>query len=91
MNVKNVNRIEVIDENGRSYVNHQFDNKVELSLQDNGKTLKVFITKRTKSSTWVCNECDSELGMIPTEAELKAEVYSCINCGGFEFHERSHD
>lgn len=39
-------RVEVIDENGRSYINWNEDNKVELSVQDDGKTLKVFITKR---------------------------------------------
>jgi hypothetical protein len=38
-----VTRVEVIDENGRSYVNWNDNNKVELSFQDEGKTLKVFI------------------------------------------------
>lgn len=36
-----VTRFEVIDENGRVYVAK--DCKVELSYQDDGKTLKVFI------------------------------------------------
>lgn len=39
-----INRVEVIDENGRSYVNWNRTNKTELSLQDDGKTLKVFIS-----------------------------------------------
>lgn len=43
-------RVEVIDENGRSYVNWNEDNRVELSVQDDGKTLKVFITKRKLES-----------------------------------------
>lgn len=43
MKTDKVNRVEVIDKNGRSYVNWRSDNKVELSLQDNGRTLKVFI------------------------------------------------
>ena len=38
-----VNRIEVIDEKGRSYVNWQKYNKVKLQVQDNGRTLKVFV------------------------------------------------
>lgn len=38
---KTVTRFEVIDENGRVYVAK--DCKVELSYQDDGKTLKVFI------------------------------------------------
>ena len=39
-----VNRVEVIDGNGRSYVNRYQHNKVELSLQDDNRTLKIFIT-----------------------------------------------
>ncbi len=38
-----VARVEVIDENGRSYVNWNDNNKVELSFQDDERTLKVFI------------------------------------------------
>ena len=36
-----VTRFEVIDENGRAYTNQNC--KVELSYQDDGRTLKVFI------------------------------------------------
>ena len=42
--LEKVNRVEVIDQNGRSYVNWKPTNKTELSLQDGGKTLKVFIS-----------------------------------------------
>lgn len=42
--LEKVNRVEVIDQNGRSYVNWKPTNKTELSLQDDGKTLKVFIS-----------------------------------------------
>ena len=45
--MENVNRIEVIDENGRSYVNWKENNNVELSIQDDGRTLKIFITQKT--------------------------------------------
>jgi hypothetical protein len=38
-------RVEVIDENGRSYVNWHKDNVVNISIQDEGRTLKVFIHK----------------------------------------------
>jgi hypothetical protein len=41
-----VTRVEVIDEEGRSYVNWDENNKVELSFQDDGKTLKVFISNQ---------------------------------------------
>lgn len=42
--LEKVNRVEVIDRNGRSYVNWKPTNKTEISLQDDGKTLKVFIS-----------------------------------------------
>ena len=38
-----VTRFEVIDENGRVYTRHNC--KVELSYQDDGRTLKVFLDK----------------------------------------------
>jgi len=38
------NRVEVIDQKGRSYVNWKQTNKVEISLQDDDKTVKIFIT-----------------------------------------------
>ncbi len=41
-------RVEVIDQNGRSYVNWKDSNVVEAMLQDDGKTLKVFITNKNK-------------------------------------------
>ena len=40
---KKVTRVEVIDKNGRSYSNWNENNRVELSYQDNDKTLKIFI------------------------------------------------
>jgi len=42
--LEKVNRVEVIDQKGRSYVNYNTNNKTEISLQDGGKTLKVFIS-----------------------------------------------
>jgi hypothetical protein len=43
-----VTRIEVIDENGRVYVNWKEENKVMISLQDDGRTLKIFISQKKK-------------------------------------------
>lgn len=40
-----VKRVEVIDENGRSYVNWDKNNIVQFDMQDEGKTLKIFIAK----------------------------------------------
>jgi len=41
-------RVEVVDEKGRSYVNWNNKNKVEISIQDSGRTLKIFINKENK-------------------------------------------
>lgn len=42
--LEKVKRVEVIDQNGRSYVNWMPDNKVEITFQNEGRTLKVFIS-----------------------------------------------
>lgn len=39
-----VSRVEVVDQNGRRNVNWDSRNKVELNLQDEGKTLKIFVS-----------------------------------------------
>lgn len=39
----NCTRVEVIDQKGRSYVNWKPSNKVRLSMQDEGRTVKIFI------------------------------------------------
>jgi hypothetical protein len=41
-NVEKVTRVEVIDIQGRSYMNWNVEN-LQLSLQDDGQTLKLFI------------------------------------------------
>lgn len=43
-----VSRVEVIDDLGRSYVKY-FLGTVELQYQDDGRTLKIFITKKNKN------------------------------------------
>lgn len=45
MKLPRVTRVEVIDENGRSYVKYNVE--VELSYQDSAQTLKLFLKKRT--------------------------------------------
>ena len=40
---RNITRVEVIDQEGRSYVNWDAKNSVFTSIQDEGRTLKVFI------------------------------------------------
>lgn len=46
LKLERVTRVEVIDENGRSYVNWNKDNIVEAVTQDGGRTLKVFIKQK---------------------------------------------
>lgn len=41
-----LNRVEIIDKKGRSYVNWDKNNRIELSYQDSGRTLKIFINER---------------------------------------------
>jgi len=41
--LEKVTRVEVIDENGRSYMNWDRDNRVKVSLQDDDRTMKIFI------------------------------------------------
>jgi hypothetical protein len=42
-----INRVEIIThDEGRVYVNWEKDNKIVTSLQDGGKTLKIFINKQ---------------------------------------------
>ena len=43
MDFPKVNRVEVIDQEGRSYVNWKPSNKTSISIQDDGRTLKIFI------------------------------------------------
>ena len=48
ISTEEVTRVEVIDDTGRAYVNRNQDNAVEVRLQDNGKTLKVFICNKNQ-------------------------------------------
>ena len=46
MKTDKVTRFEVIDNNGRAYVRYDVD--VEYSIQDEGKTLKIFVKDNGK-------------------------------------------
>ena len=62
VDMRKVNRLEVIDEDGRSYVNWQAKALgIELSLQDDGRTIKVFTKGR------------SNVAAAKEEAERKVE------------------
>ena len=62
MNTDKITRIEVIDHQsepiiGRAYTKHNCE-KVELSLQDDGRTLKIFIYKKEEL---FCDKAKSNL------------------------------
>ena len=44
-----ITRVEVITDNGREYVSWNKDNVITTSLQDDGKTLKIFVTTNTNT------------------------------------------
>lgn len=46
--LENCTRIEVIDDRGRSYVNWKASNEISISLQDDGRTLKVVVLTPSK-------------------------------------------
>jgi len=47
MKLEKCNRVEVIDDIGREFVDWEKNNKVTISLQDNERTLKIFIKKKS--------------------------------------------
>ncbi len=49
MDLKKVTRVEVIDENGRAYTNWNVK-EVIASLQDNERTLKLFISEKNRKT-----------------------------------------
>ena len=51
MDVAKVNRVEVIDSNGRSYVKYFDKGKLTYSLQDGDSTLKLFIDNENQKVT----------------------------------------
>lgn len=59
-----VTRVEVIDANGRSYTSYNAD-QVHISVQDNGKTLKIFHTGDTSHS--MRNDHAQSLGALMTD------------------------
>jgi len=46
LSLSKCNRVEVIDGTGRAYVNNNSENKVRLLMQDDFRTMKIFIDKK---------------------------------------------
>lgn len=49
ISTEKITRVEVIDSKGRSYVNWENNNIVELCLQDDCRTLKIFIYNKDRN------------------------------------------
>ncbi len=47
LDLKDVTRVEVIDETGRVYTRHNID-IVKLAVQDDGRTIKIFVSNRQR-------------------------------------------
>lgn len=61
-----ISRVEVIDSKGRAYTNWQKGNKVFLSIQDNGQTLKIFITEPEGSTDKLSGMKEAVKNVDPT-------------------------
>lgn len=71
MDLSKINRVEVIDESGRAYTNYSVD-KCELSLQDDDRTLKVFVKKI--SQVCIRYEVDKMKGNCMTVCRAYSDV-----------------
>ena len=76
-----ITRVEVIThEEGRVYVNWKTDNKITTSLQDDGRTLKVFVTQNTEEPvTAKCQYNDCVLCYAPSHLNNNAVNSACKN------------
>ena len=68
-----ITRVEVIDENGRSYVNWEDDNDVSWQFQDGGRTLKVFVNK-VKPETGALEALEEWLGPEPPQEPKLSQI-----------------
>lgn len=67
MNTDKITRLEVIGEWGREYTGR--NKRIELSVQDNGQTLKIFVKNRNKKSKSVAIP-SSEIGIDPNDYDM---------------------
>jgi hypothetical protein len=71
-----ITRFEVIDESGRAYVNNHC--QIELSYQDEGRTLKVFVGKQPNDETTKSFE-DAKNGVGLTTHKNFEEFWKDLN------------
>jgi hypothetical protein len=76
-----INRVEVIThDEGRVYVNWEKDNKITTSLQDEGRTLKIFVNKNTEEPvTAKCCYNDCGWCYAPSHLNNNAVNGACKN------------
>lgn len=84
----NITRFEVIDEKvGRIIARYNI--KIKATLQDNGRTLKIFVSEREGSDLGEVEVNSQELGSFNSIAsgapnEIPHENTNCENCGSHE-------
>ena len=78
--LKGCTRVEVIDNAGRSYVNWNADNQVQISMQDNDRTLKVFVSGPASISGYSKADKDACVHPFKRLQWVKSTVY-CNQCG----------
>jgi hypothetical protein len=69
-----ITRVEVITDGGREYVWLDENNKITTSLQDNGKTLKVFVTQNTEETMYP--KQPKPINMVEIETKRWAKALS---------------
>lgn len=70
-----ITRVEVIADTGRDYVNWNKDNKITTSLQDDGKTLKIFVNTKTTEETMYPKQ-PKPINMVEIESKRWATALS---------------
>lgn len=92
-------RVEVIDHTGRAYVNWNNNNFVEVSYQDEGRTLKIFISNNMKSKDFLLDALQNTIRkgdkvFVPAVngrfVELRLKTITYINKGVVVTGDTSH-
>jgi hypothetical protein len=69
MNYENVSRLEIIDSKGRSYVEYGIVG-MTFDLQDDGRTLKIFVTADEEKANQTRKQLFDELTQLSQEMGL---------------------
>ena len=74
-----ITRVEVIGRDGREFSKLLSDATYEISIQDNGKTIKLF--EKPNRQTWTCDQCKEETEQqIGCSSKYTSGSYCCEYC-----------